>query len=148
MNVGFSGTQKGMRRWQSEGVKEFIRLLKPTYGHHGDCIGADDQFDAICHFNGVLTVIHPPEDPKKRAFCEGYADILEPKPYIERNHDIVDAVDLMIFTPFELREVLRSGTWATWRYACKVKKPWIIFSPIGAKMMSDDFLFKSLGLEG
>ena len=52
---------------------------------------------------------------------------LPPKDYLDRNHDIVDQTDLLIATPKENTEVLRSGTWATIRYAKKINKPtWII----------------------
>ena len=45
------------------------------------------------------------------------------KRYLERNRDIVDACDILIACPRTLKEELRSGTWATVRYARKVGKP-------------------------
>lgn len=41
------------------------------------------------------------------------------KPPLVRNHDIVDSTELLIACPKEQVEVLRSGTWATIRYARK-----------------------------
>ena len=133
MIIGFTGTQKGMSAYQMEQVKFKIKQLNDSIGsstlwgnrfteaHHGDCIGADEQFHNICVELGIPVVIHPPENDSKRAFCQS-GTILAPKDYIARNHDIVDAVEYMIATPFEFNEQLRSGTWATIRYAKKKKK--------------------------
>ncbi len=45
--------------------------------------------------------------------------VLESKPYLERNRDIVDASEVLIACPSTREEVMRSGTWATVRYARK-----------------------------
>jgi hypothetical protein len=77
---------------------------------------------------GIRIVIHPPTDPKKRAFCKGAAEIREPKPYLDRNHDIVDeGSGLLIAAPFQEEEILRSGTWATVRYAWKIGRALDVF---------------------
>lgn len=93
--------------------------------HHGDCIGADAEFHEICIKrwpHALHVVLHPPLNPRKRAFCT-YSNQSEvpAKDYLERNREIVDAVDEMIAGPKELEEQLRSGTWATVRYARKQK---------------------------
>jgi hypothetical protein len=86
--------------------------------HHGDCIGADAEADAIARKLGLAIVVHPPTDPKKRAFCSQPGDRTHaPLPYLVRNHAIVEACNLLIAAPHTDREVLRSGTWATIRYA-------------------------------
>ena len=45
-----------------------------------------------------------------------------PKPYLDRNRDIVDACEVLLATP-DGPERLRSGTWSTVRYARKIGKP-------------------------
>ncbi len=130
MKVGFTGTQNGMTKSQAHELIEYLLELHAMNDlcefHHGDCIGADSHFHAIMmkflkHEACNLIYIHPPEDESKRAWCYS-KHILIPKPYIERNHDIVDAVDILIAAPKERYEVLRSGTWATVRYARKTGK--------------------------
>lgn len=77
---------------------------------------------------GVMTIIgHPPEQGNRRAFLD-YDEEREPKSYLKRNHDIVDeGVDGLIAAPNGWVEELRSGTWATVRYARKLKRRiWII----------------------
>jgi hypothetical protein len=49
-----------------------------------------------------------------------------------RNHDIVDETELLIACPGELAEAVRSGTWATVRYARKLGRPIVIFWPDGS----------------
>jgi hypothetical protein len=129
MNIGFTGTQRGMSDKQQIAFEcivsgnIFIQEL-----HHGDCIGADTDAHNIFEMVDAVTVIHPPIKSKKRAFSKCSA-ILAPKPYLERNHDIVNATDLLIAAPETIEEVLRSGTWATIRYARKRNKPVIILAP-------------------
>lgn len=131
MKVGFTGTQKGMTDKQKAKVRAKLIELDATEFHHGNCVGSDDESDTIARDLGITPEIHPPEDERKSAHCErkGKSRVREPLPYLIRNHNIVDAVDFLIGTPKEKIEQLRSGTWATIRYARKIKKPGVIFFP-------------------
>lgn len=102
-----------------------------TVLHHGDCIGADAQAHQIALELNIDIDIHPPIRDDKRAFCKVCRTIFLAKDYLIRNHDIVDASDIMFATPFEYEEQLRSGTWATIRYAQKQHKTLYIISPDG-----------------
>ena len=133
MKVGFTGTQSGMNGRQALKLVRFLKALSAPSPidefHHGDCIGADEQFHrTVCDYE--RTYIHPPEDSKKRAWCSS-SHVFKPKPYLERNHDIVDATDVLIATPRTNHEELRSGTWATIRYAIKKEKKVIVIYPQG-----------------
>lgn len=131
MNLGFTGTQKGLTEVQMKRLSEYVQRFNPEHGIHGDCIGADAQFSALCDSLGITVQVHPPADDSKRAFCK--ATITYPvKPYLIRNHDIVDACDKLIACPKGLTEELRSGTWATIRYAVAQKKPVIVIYPTGS----------------
>jgi len=118
MKVGFTGTQEGLTKIQKIMLIEFLvnNVFQIEEVAHGDCIGADAEFHSICYQLGIKIVIHPPLNPKKRAYCTS-PYVLEPKEYIERNHNIVDSSTLLLATPKLLREEQRSGTWATIRYA-------------------------------
>jgi hypothetical protein len=89
--------------------------------HHGDCVGADAEAHVIATVLGFETVVHPPKNEKLRAFCKGDL-ILEPRDYLARNHQIIDATDLLFAVP-DGPETKRSGTWSTIRYARKVAEP-------------------------
>jgi hypothetical protein len=121
MKIGFTGTQRGMTEEQVNSVAFFLAELNPIEVHHGDCIGADADFDKLVRATcpQAKVVIHPPINESKRAFCKGDV-VLPAKEYIARNHDIVDAVEIMIATPEQTDEQKRgSGTWATIRYSRK-----------------------------
>jgi len=49
-----------------------------------------------------------------------------------RNHKIVDICDILVAFPQTNSETVRSGTYATIRYARKCKKPIIIIYPDGS----------------
>jgi hypothetical protein len=131
--VGFTGTSRGMTNEQKLAVKVLIcqgqKRIKEA--RHGDCIGADEEFHDIADSYRIPLIGHPPENATKRAFCSGFLRRELPKPYLERNHDIVDESEVVLATPGEGGEVLRSGTWATIRYARSKGKPVLIVYPNG-----------------
>lgn len=128
MIIGFTGTQGWMTVEQFDTLRKQIEKLAPTEAHHGDCIGADSVFHQICLELNIPIVIHPPIANGKRANCKG-GTVLPAKEYLVRNHDIVDASDELIAVPGEKTEQLRSGTWATYRYAKKRGKPITLILP-------------------
>jgi hypothetical protein len=143
MKIGFTGTAKGMTDKQIRILQNQLLIFKPKEFHHGDCVGADADAHRIALALNILVVVHPPIDDKQRAFCGARGkrgpkvSFTELKPYLERNHDIVDACDVLIATPAQRNEVLRSGTWATIRYARKKGKEVIIINPEGRKENHD-----------
>lgn len=132
IKIGFTGTQKGMTEIQSKTLSTFIftTLKGEAEFHHGDCIGADTDFHKIVTETYNKIIIHPPINSSKRSFCNGDI-ILECKEYLVRNHDIVDSTDVLFVAPSGMNEELRSGTWATYRYAMKKEKAIFIFFPNG-----------------
>jgi hypothetical protein len=143
-HVGFTGTRKGMTDAQKATVAELMDLMVYEARcagiefevHHGDCVGADGDFHDICH-GQVPVVIHPPKDPKLRAWCDG--DVLPEKPYLERNRDIVDVCDVLIATPAEDTPQHSGGTWYTILYARRIKKRNVVVWPDG-KVVERDYI--------
>lgn len=132
--VGFTGTREGMTLRQKAYVRDALNLLEPVEVHHGDCIGADAEFHALCKDSWPV-VIHPPSDPKLRAFCGSQFDQAPEKPYLDRNRDIVDACDVLIATPKEEWEQSKGGTWYTIRYARQQGVKTIIVWPDGSALI-------------
>ena len=132
MHIGFTGTQKGMTDFQKKEVAMILLFHHPVryileslpgtvfQVHHGDCIGADAELEDMAKEYGYTTYAHPASDvaEEKKAYCKS-DHILPAKPALERNKDIVNVTDIMIATPRQNHEVLRSGTWSTIRYAKK-----------------------------
>lgn len=126
--VGFTGTRRGMSEKQKTHLSNSFRRMKAAGHeiefHHGDCIGADSEGDQIARAWGAAIRIHPPTDTKYQAFCYLPGDVQYPrKPYIMRDHDIVDACMILFAGPKDHRvEEHRSGTWTTVRYARNINK--------------------------
>lgn len=130
MNVGFTGTQRGMTREQKETLDTFLSEECGEF-HHGDCIGADAEAHEIALRLGYSVVIHPPINSSKRAFCAYAAQTRIAAQYLDRNKDIVIASQVLIATPGEKEEQLRSGTWSTVRYAKALRKNVVLIFPDG-----------------
>lgn len=127
--VGFTGTRDGMSQKQKQDFALMIQRINPVEFHHGDCVGAGEQaHDIVKVFAPECSiVVHPPLNPKDRAWCKG-SFIRPAEDYIKRNHNIVNNVEMMIATP-KNGEELRSGTWATIRFAKKVGRTVKILFP-------------------
>lgn len=99
--------------------------------HHGRCKGADVEVAAIAQRLGFKTIGHPGTTKAWQAddFVDYYTRDF--KPNLERNHDIVDEGEYLLALPRGGVEELRSGTWATIRYARKLGRPMGIIKPNG-----------------
>lgn len=148
MHVGFTGSRRGLSREQGKSLdlwlrENFLYKSRTISFHHGDCLGSDKEaHDLLLELYNVPDdflydktkldiIIHPPIKDTFRAFCIPYSQIRVPKDYLKRNHDIVDESKFLIACPKEIKNVIRSGTWATIRYAVKKNKPVLMFCPDG-----------------
>lgn len=134
LSVGFTGTEQEISTIQGAALLKLLTQLRASEHaetfHHGDCIGADEMAHQLATSLGFRTIIHPPTNPKKRAFCIG--DEIRPAfDYLVRNCHIVNDSDLLLATPKYEVEELRSGTWSTVRYARKLQRPIYIIMPDG-----------------
>jgi hypothetical protein len=114
-HVGFTGSRNGeMPDPQADAVLRYLAGFCTL--HHGDCIGRDAHAHRLARQLGMLVEIHPPIYGSLRAFCAAdYAN--KPRRFLTRNR-------------FE--EQLRSGTWATVRYAQQMGKRVIVVFPDGS----------------
>lgn len=125
--VGFTGTRNMINRKAHLELTDRLRKLNPTEFHHGDCMGADAAGAATASSLNIEVHCHPPTKRNLRSFVK--SDVTyEPQDYLVRNHAIVDACDILVACPDNVEEV-RSGTWATVRYARKKGKPIVIIYP-------------------
>jgi hypothetical protein len=135
MKAGFTGTRNGMTDAQKEEFVCLLATLGVTEFHHGDCVGADDEAANICREfqlgKGVI-IAHPPINEKSRAWNRFATETRHPKPYHERNHDIVDETEVLIATPFERKRQAFGGTWSTVRYAESKQKRVYVILPDGS----------------
>jgi hypothetical protein len=128
---GFSGTSKGASKFQLDELEAKLKKLKEEgfdEFHHGACIGADEQAAIIAKRLGFRVVAHPglaadPKNLRYRSEWTGNDEVREAKPFIKRDHDIVDETEYMLATPLTREEQIRSGTWTTVRYARSKNRP-------------------------
>lgn len=130
MDVGFTGTQRGMTPAQWVTLWRLLIDRAPGNFHEGDCIGSDNQAAIGARAAGFRVIGHPPTNDSKRAFFLA-DEWREPLPYLDRNKRIVHASQEMIATPGEFEEQLRSGTWSTIRYVRRIGKPVHVILPDG-----------------
>lgn len=123
MILGFTGTREGMSDRQKALFIDRLSSLCPGEFHHGDDDGADREAHELVRLcvPRCIIVLHPPNNPFRRAFCKADRE-MQPKPYLARNKAIVFCCDELIAAPLTPTEELRSGTWATIRYARKAGK--------------------------
>lgn len=133
--TGFTGTRFGMTTLQKLRLREHLQLKISTISeniraefHHGACIGSDEQAAHIATELGFWTVAHP---PISKRYLSNFisCETRKARPYLERNFDIVKECDELIATPYQNHEIVRSGTWATIRYAYRLEKDVYIITP-------------------
>ena len=136
MILGFTGTREGMTNAQRQAVRHWLRANPPREVHHGNCIGADQDFSAAVvdasnpDENCPHEVAHPSNIPSMQGDPGWVDEWREPLPPLERNRNIVDACNVLLACP-KGPEERRSGTWSTVRAARRARKRIIIVWPDG-----------------
>jgi hypothetical protein len=134
MVLTFSGTRKGMTAPQRRTLRA---RFHPGYAgpvtrmRHGRCVGADEDAHDIFRSAGIPVETHPGHIPEFRAPCLGAEVDHPPDDCIERNHTMINLSDGLIIAPAGYAEAMRSGTWATGRYARDAGKPVFVVWPDG-----------------
>lgn len=131
-HLGFTGTRQHLSDRQVAQLAEALESCWFNgfrFFHHGDCVGADAVAHLLADQIGYKVVIHPPVDPKHRAFSEPWYEIREPRLYLDRNRDIVSDSVKMLACPHQRNEVVRSGTWSTIRLARALERDLEIIWP-------------------
>lgn len=138
--LGFTGTRRGMSGSQEHAVRRCVQKLVRLHGSslrvvHGDCQGADAQFDRICASLGVSRGCRPADTGPLLRARTGATELAPPAPPLERNRLIVADATELLAGPFELEETQRSGTWATVRAARMARKRCVLALPDGSLML-------------
>lgn len=133
MILGMTGTRNKLSYeqfvWLHMVVSECGQL------HHGACVNADEDAHDAAVESGAVIVVHPPTDerlmmPKWKWTQRDNIYVMQAKPYLDRNRDIVNDTDRMIALP-DGPERPKGGTWYTVRYALQVGKGVTICYPDG-----------------
>jgi SAM-dependent methyltransferase len=133
MILGFTGSRKDGTEQQIESVESFLRESTARVFVHGCCRGWDRRFHKIVRrLKPDGFIIGLPGDEGQHEWAEQSCDAFAvPVPYLERNKRIVRTAAEMLACPGTMEEELRSGTWATVRYARKARRRLILVWPDG-----------------
>lgn len=136
--VGFTGRRDGMDFDQKVAVRAALAGIQvavsyPIIGLHGDCVGADLEFDEICRELRIPTACMPctwkgEVEHRLRAFTEA-EEWAEPCAPLTRNRRIVEKSHVLIGTPPTPEYEKRSGTWFTVHHAESRNVPCILIPP-------------------
>lgn len=146
MNIGFTGSgHRDPSTLQKEKLREVLERRPRAVLVHGGCIHADDFADALAAKLGIDRVVFPASNVKPyqrisetvlRSRNGSKVTIMPARPALDRNRDIVNFSDLLLALPGQKTEMLRSGVWATVRFA---RKKWhhdldriLVVTPDGA----------------
>jgi hypothetical protein len=126
IKIGFTGNRIGLNLEQIEQIKLILDNYSDIIILHGDCVGSDTDFHKLCttykktHLDKKIMIhIYPPDNSSLRAFNQGDL-LMDEKPYLERNLNIIKNSSILIACPIDKHhEIIRSGTWSTIRQAKK-----------------------------
>lgn len=138
MIIGFTGSRRGMTSVQKKIVRQLLEAelenQRDVIGEHGDCIGADADFDEICADLGMVRWCRPCDMESYRAHTSA-RELAPPTSPKIRNLAIVADASKMIACPrsHPATSILgkASGTWNTIGYAKDARKPLVIIYPDG-----------------
>lgn len=121
---------------QKLGVRNLLEDLHPDSVVFGDGDGADAEFFEMVRevLPDAIIVARPGHNARGNSPTRAHmpADkVMDSEPYLVRDKKIVKDADVMIATPHSYVEIVRSGTWATVRYARKAGKPIYLILPDG-----------------
>jgi hypothetical protein len=121
MDIGFTGTRKGMSNAQKRTLEILLYAMSDdgeadNVLHHGGEAHSDTEAAEIATGRFTHTRRHHPASKAS-------------KDLLGRNRDIVDASAILIAAPDSLLERIRSGTWYTVRYARRAGVPVILLDP-------------------
>lgn len=131
-SLGVTGSRQGLTAFQSRWTIKFIsqEVSSIRVLHHGDCIGADEEFATSCRsIDKTYIIAHPGDTPHFRARCRANDLVLPNLGNLERNRVIVKLSDFIVGFPSSHYPTPRSGTWYTLNYAKEKRVPRIIVGP-------------------
>lgn len=145
MILSFTGTRRGMTDAQKRGVLTVYDRLQPTTLIHGGAVGADREASNLAHgyhyrISAPFFEVYPADEQSAELWRRSLTHtdgrltgrvhpVMLP---LERNRIIAQRCNLLVACLAEAREIRRSGTWATVRYAQSAGKPIVVIAPDGS----------------
>jgi len=135
MILGFSGTRDGLNPTQLFNLDYEIERARASLFLHGGAEGADEHADQYASHHLIAVEVYPCTSTRYHYWAGLDDEIVRavhtPRPPLVRNKIIAQRCARLIATPSTNEETLRSGTWATIRYAKREFKRVTIIFPDG-----------------
>ena len=138
MVLAFTGTRQGATEQQLKTAILHLSLEPQHYILNGACEGADRAIHGAILDAGLGGKVRFEFWPSNEEQNKWALKVLRPKDLLfgiekplKRNNFMINRAEGLMAMPKGYREALRSGTWATIRYARKIKKPVTIVWPNG-----------------
>lgn len=128
MRIAVTGTRRGATPAQLEFLRKYLPLADRLV--HGGAAGVDREAHAIYGYP-EFTEIWPSNDEQLIWASRQGCTVLDILPPLVRNRQIVANSDLLYAFPRTQHEELRSGTWATIRYARNAGRKLVLVWPDG-----------------
>jgi predicted Rossmann-fold nucleotide-binding protein len=138
MILGFTGTRGELPIEQQAVLVEQLLRLRPTTVLHGGAPGADELAHAEVTAMGLVSVeVYPGSGDRYRYWHQRWIKeqnfvLKHPMAPLARDKVIARRCDHLLACPGTMEEIVRSGTWATVRYARAAGKPITIVLPDGS----------------
>lgn len=131
MIISFIGAPGGMNAYQKTSVERLLKMFEPTEVHHGDCLGADEEFHNIATRLNLYTASHPQKDEELKANCmANHINLAKSK---ERaNRDLVKVCELLLAAP-DVPEGHFDPTWMVIRTAKRTGRAVVVFERMPIK---------------
>ncbi len=134
--LGFTGTRAGMTAAQRDALPGVTSPF-PDRVVFGGAVGADEEFGlfVMTRWEGSVVTcaleVYPASADRWKRWVPYAATLAAPMPPLARDLLIVKSCDRLLACPGTMTEIIRSGTWATTRYARKARKRITIVLPDG-----------------
>jgi hypothetical protein len=140
MHAGITGPRRGASQPALLAVAQTLCAFGVTTLHDGDCIGVDESAYYLARAFGIHVVLHPPVNPKYRAWCgmleneyDSHNTWWPAKPYHDRDRDVVNESAFLIAVPDVVSVHIKptGGTGWTIDYARSIGHPMVTIWPNG-----------------
>lgn len=142
--VAVTGTERGGTTAQLRLARAILFAWSPTVLIHGGCIGVDDELDQLACELSIRREVFPAQVDYKKRVPEHLllgrkhsSVVIHPvQPPLVRNRIMVRRASRALALPGEAREVVRSGTWATVRFARTLlpREYVVVIAPDGSRI--------------
>jgi len=134
MEIGITATRHGITAQQGRKLQALLTVywFPGNVLRHGDCVGGDEAAFEIGTGLGYYTIAYPATNVTERLQANTKStERIEGYETLARNKIIVEKTAMLVAMTQGFKEIPRSGTWTTIRYAQQKDRPIWVITPDG-----------------